>query len=143
MRLGNDLSIPRALYLFQRKRIYALCDASDTVGKCVHISGDVVGDDYQVRTASPDALSTMPAIGVIVSKFSATRCLVFTFGEMQDTYSGLTPGRVMFVGDDGSLTAVPPVPPLGESRYIQSMGVAYGASTVMIVPDFSLVKRIG
>jgi hypothetical protein len=49
----------------------------------------------------------------------------------------------MFVGDDGSLVAVPPVPPLGEARYIQSMGVVYGASTVMVVPDFSLVKRIG
>lgn len=142
-RLGNGLSIPRALYLFQRKRIPALCSAADVVGKCVHISGDVVGRNYQVRTAVPNDLATMPAVGVIVSKKSTTECLVWVFGEMTGTYSGLTPGRVMFVGDDGSLVAIPPVPPPGESVYVQSMGVSYGSSIVVVDPSFSMVKRIG
>ena len=142
-RLGNVLSIPRALYLFQRKRISALCTAAEVVGKCVHISGDKVGRDYQVRVASPSDIATMPAVGVVVSKKSLTECTVFAFGEMEDTYSGLTPGRVMFVGDDGSLVATPPVPPLGASVYIQSMGIAYGSSAMMVDPDFSMVKRIG
>ena len=143
MRLGNDLSIPRALYLFQKKRVHALCSAADTVGKCVHISDDSIGDDYQVRTADPGDIGTMPAIGVIVSKSSPTECLVFVLGEMKDTYSGLTPGRVMFVGDDGSLVEVPPVPPLGGSVFVQTMGATFGSDTVMLNPSFSMVKRIG
>ena len=141
--VGNVLSIPRALYLFQRKRIPALCTVADTVGKCVHISGDVAGKNYQVRTANPSTIATMPAVGVIVSKKSDTECLVFVFGEMIDTYSGLTPGRVMFVGDDGSLVAIPPVPPLGGAVFIQSMGVTYGSSVIMVDPNFSMVRRIG
>lgn len=142
-RLGNELSIPKALYLFQRKRIPALCAAADTVGKCVHVSDDMVGKDYQVRTADPHSILTMPAIGVIVSKPSDTTCKVFTFGEMSGTYSGLTPGHVMFVGGDGSLVEVPPVPPLGGSVFIQTMGATMGSSVIMVNPSFSMVKRIG
>jgi hypothetical protein len=38
--LGNPLSIPRALRLFQRRRLPANCLAADVVGNTVYITGD-------------------------------------------------------------------------------------------------------
>jgi hypothetical protein len=142
-RLENVLTIPRALRLFARKRVRVNCLISDTVGKCVYPSADKVGEFYQVRTANPSDTTKMPAFGIIISKSSDTEGIVQLFGEMDGTYSGLTVGRVMFVGDNGNLNETPPIPPVGEYRFVQTMGANLGSSVVMLNPSFSMVKRIG
>lgn len=85
----------------------------------------------------------MPAIGVIISKDSSTECLVHIFGIMEDTYSGLDVSCVIFVAADGSLNKTPPVPPSGESVFVQAMGSTMGSSSIYLIPNFSMVKLNG
>ena len=137
------LSRPNPSSLFTSKNARANCVAADTVGKCVYVSADKVGDLYQVRTVDPSTYAKMPAVGVIASKSSDTECVVHMIGPLDDVYSGLDVGRVMFVDDDGDLNKTPPVPPPGESRFVQAMGSTLGSSSVLLIPNFSMVKLNG
>lgn len=114
--LVNVLSIPRALYLFQRRRLPANCLATDDIGDCVYIRADRSGKYYQVGVCDPSDPDKMPAVGIISSKSSATECIVQPFGEVDGTYTGLTPGDSMYVGADGRPTHTPPSP--GIQQYI-------------------------
>lgn len=142
MELLNSLSVPRALTLFQTSAVSAQCTASDVVGNCVHISGPMVGDLYQVATVDPSDGSTFPAVGVIIAKESDTLCQVSVFGII-DVVSGLSPGRLYFVGAAGVLTQTLPTPPVAGVAYIQSMGTAMDSSRFMVNPTYPVVKRIG
>lgn len=142
MELLNALSVPRAITLFQTSAVPAQCTASDVVGNCVHISGPMVGDLYQVATVDPLDGSTFPAVGIIVSKESATLCQVYVFG-ITDVVSGLIPGRVYFVGTSGTLVLAPPIPPVSGVAYIQSMGTSMGADRFLVNPTYPVIKRVG
>lgn len=128
--VGNVLSIPRALRLFQRKRVRALCDSADALGNCAYISGDLSAEKYQIRSADPTDSAKMPAIGVIIEKPSATECVLQVIGEIPDTlYSGLTPGGQLYVGLDSKLTHTPP-----HGSYVQHAGEAFGAEEPFFWP---------
>jgi hypothetical protein len=114
--LGNPLSIPRALRLFQRRRLPANCLAADVVGNTVYITGDKVGKYYQVSTTDPTDPAKMPAVGIIIQKDSATECIVAPFGEITDIYTGFTPGESLYVGADSRPTHTPPSP--GVQQYL-------------------------
>jgi hypothetical protein len=126
-RLGNELSISRALRIFARATIPALCDTSDQVGNCVYIAGDAVGSTYVVRTADPTDPEKMPVVGVLWKKRSATECRVRLFGELKGVYAGLSPGLPLYVGLDGRLTHTPPENP-GGPIYAQLVGWALSSS---------------
>ena len=144
MDLLNQLSLARARALFQQKYIPAKCLSTDAVGKCVYISGPDVAGTYQVSTADPlDGSSKMPAFGIIISKSSATECLVQVTGELKGLITSLVPGRVVFVAADGSITQTIPTAPLSQLAYIQSMGVALTSDVLLVMPDFSIIKRQG
>ena len=144
MDLLNQLSLARARALFQQKSIPAKCLSTDVVGKCVYISGPDISGVYQVSTADPlDGATKMPAFGIIISKSSATECQVQVSGELKGIFSSLTPGRVVFVAVGGSITQAIPTPPLSQLAYIQSMGVALTSNVVLVMPDFSIIKRQG
>jgi hypothetical protein len=106
------------------------------------VAPDILGV-HQVSTANPAVFDKMPAIGIIESKKSPTECKVRILGEVPGLYSGLTPGRMLFVGSTGRLTAVPPIPSLGEYIFVQSMGVALLSNSVLLVPSYLLTRRIG
>jgi hypothetical protein len=123
--------------------VRATCQTGDDVGKCVYETAEPVSGVYRVTTVDPGDWAKMPAVAVIVGKSSSTDCQIQFFGEIRDVYSGLGVGRAMFVGDDGSLTETPPVPPPGGSVFVQPMGSTLGSAVILLNPSFSLVRRIG
>lgn len=142
--VANVLSIPRALRLFQRKRVDASCSVSDSLGACVYIYGDYVGDFYQVRTCDPLDIAKMPAVGIIVEKYTTTDCSVQLMGEIPSgLYAGLTPNSPLFVGLDGQPTHVSPLHPTGGTVYIHRIGEASSTSVPLFWPFHKLVKRYG
>ena len=143
MELLNQLTVARAQGLFQQKTMLANCLSTDSAGKCVYITGPRSGL-YQVTTAEPqDGSTKMPAIGVIIQKPTSVTCEVQLSGELDGLLSGFTPGRVLFVAVDGSLTHTIPTAAVGQLAYIQSMGVALSDDVVLVMPDFSIIKRQG
>ncbi len=125
--VANVLSIPRALRIFARATVPAICDPSDAIGNCVYISGDSVGNTYSVCTADPTSPDKMPAVGVIWKKSSTTRCSVRLFGELKGVYTGFTPGLPLYVGLDSKLTHTPPTNP-GGPIYVQQVGWAIASN---------------
>lgn len=138
----NPLTIPRGDLRYLRKVFPAKCQPTDVVGNCVYVSGPEVAGSYQVTTADPADITKMPAVGVIES-ISGTDCMVHVLGELPNTYTGLTPGKVLFVGSDGRLSESIPAPVLGGYAFVQSMGAALSAGVVLMLPSFNLTKRIG
>ncbi len=128
--LSNELSIPRALRIFQRKRVPANCLATDTIGSCVYVTGPKIGQRYQVATADPSTTLKMPAIGVIVSKTSATECTVQLFGEVTGIYSGFVPGVTLYVGVAGQPSHTP-------GPISQVLGAAISTAVALLFPEFS------
>lgn len=127
--LLNELSTPRALRIFQRKRVPITCLSSDAVGNCVSISGNAVGNTYQVCTADPSTSVKMPAVGVLISKTSPTSGTVQIFGELRDIYTGLSHGQLLYVGADSRLTHTRP-----SSGIVQCIGEAFDSSIAFIWP---------
>lgn len=142
MELLNRLSTPRALELFQTITVPAQCIAADVVGNCVHITGPMVGDLYQVTTVDPLDGSTFPSIGLVVSKSSDTLCQVQILG-ITDVVPALSPGRAYFVGASGTLVLDPPTPPVATIAYIQPMGTAMSTDRFLVRPSYSIIKRRG
>lgn len=113
----------------------ANCQISDAVKDVVHVSGDEVGGIYtvtKVDIAATDAVEAI-GIGVITEKLTSTTCRVQLNGPLVGVYTGLTPGRRLFVGNLGQLVEAPPLPSSGASL-IQKMGYALSSSAVMLAP---------
>lgn len=111
------------------------CQSSDQVGKCVYINGNSVGGVPQVMTVDPSDYTTMPSVGVILSKSSATSCLVAYFGTYVTT--GLTPNARYFVGSGGVLSAtVPIVRPF----ITQVMGQALDTTRLLLTPSKNILR---
>jgi hypothetical protein len=143
MQLVNALSIPRGLATFPRKWLKANCLATDTVGDCVYVTGDSIGEFYQVTKADPADQTKMPAVGVIIKKYSPTECRVQFIGEVKNVYVSLSPRSTLFVGANGRLNGVPPLPVSGGYVFIQAMGTVVSSTVVVMMPSLSLTKRIG
>lgn len=121
--------------------VEANCQPSDSIGKCVYVTGPEVSGKYQVETVDPQDNSKIPSIGVIVAKSSGTDCTVRLFGKMSGTVSGLTPGKALFVGIGGSLSHSIPSPG-ATFAYVQPMGVAVDSDEVLLQPSLSIIKRV-
>jgi len=144
MQLLNALSTPAALRLFQRKRIDAFCSISEVVGKFVYISGDRVGKTYTVSTVDPFTRDKMPAVGLVIQKYTDTKCIVQLFGEVKNLFTSLIPGHYVFVGANGDLTQFPVSPFPGVGVFHQSAGIAFASDVVFLYLDpITMVKRIG
>ena len=142
MKALNVLSIPRAHRLFPRRVVSADCIASDLVGNCVHVTGDMSSGRYQVSTCDPTNFVKMPAIGVVLSKDTPTLCTVYLTGELEDLYTGLTVRKVVFVGLDGRLSEAPPDAG-GGPVFVQNMGSVIDSGRILLMPNFHMTKRIG
>lgn len=118
----------------------AECSVAESVGDFVCIIDDPPNGHDLVGKADPSDFSKMPAVGVIISKSSPTRCLVQWMGETPNIFSGLSSGEVYFVGADAKVAEVPPVPatvPL----FTQFMGVATAPTRLYLRPNDHMVKR--
>lgn len=113
-------------------------------------STDAVGDLVRVWSPYPDvaktsitSYGTLPAVGCIVAKPSTVSCVVQVSGLVSGVYSGLTPGKIYFVGSDSRPTATAPVPGSTEILFHQSIGVAIMPDLFFILPSFNLTRVRG
>lgn len=119
----------------------AECTTLESVGDFVCIVDDPPNGYDLVAKANPADFTRMPAVGVIISKSSPTQCLVQWLGETPNIFSGLSSGEVYFVGTDGKIAEVPPVPttvPL----FTQFMGIATSPTRLYLRPNDHMVRRI-
>lgn len=105
--------------------VSAICQASDAVQSVVRVSGPSVGGLYQVTAIDITALPVEMAFGIIVSKASSTLCTVQVGGELIGVYTGLTPGRPLFVDDAAKLSHSIP------TRPITGVKLSYLAATAL------------
>ena len=91
------------------------------------IPGDAVYVSAANTVAKASAIgpSTLPAIGIVLSKPTTTTCKLITDGSI-DGYTGLTPGATYYVSDTpGQISTTP-----GTNE--QEVGVAYNTTTLII-----------
>lgn len=107
------------------------------------LSGDAVGDWVYISAASTvakadaDDTAKLPVIGVIVSKPTATSCVVQTTGQV--TLSGLTEGSIYYLsGTAGAITATPvtdhavPVGVAKSTTVLVLLNSAFGAGNATV-----------
>lgn len=118
------------------------CLATDEVGHFVYITGPSVAGVRQVTKVDITNPATMPAIGMIVSKATPTRCTVQVLGEVAT--AGLSPGTTSryWVGADSKLSNIPPAKISGKI-VVQVAGAALDNSVFMLRPDLNPVKLRG
>jgi len=117
----------RGIPLFQR----VICQATDAVGD-IAVTIGYSGDLTVVRKMNIDAPTQSTVLGMIVQKIDDTNAIVQVGGEVRGVYTGLTPGRRLFVGTDGRLThAVPIGTPVGV-RLSQAAAIALAPNTLYI-----------
>lgn len=120
----------------------AECLLTDGVGAMVYIRAATVDGILRVETAEPADFDKMPAIGMIVHKFSGTECLVQYRGSVDGVYAGLAPGEMLFVSDGGGLDNEPPDPTLGDPfKFTQAVGVSLAGNSLNLDPDLTLTRR--
>lgn len=118
----------------------ANCLVGDAVGSAVYVLAETAGTP-EVRTCAATALATMPSVGVLIDKPTATTCTVQRSGIL--TTSGLVAGTRYWVGDAGLLTATIPTPGIGEARILQSVGIAISSTKLLLDPQTQILKRVG
>lgn len=118
--------------LSRSRTIYADCLSSDSIGTAAYVTGPSVLGYPQVTACDITTPGKYPAVGVIVSKLTSTRCLLQAVGDVAVFPSILTPGKTYFVGLDAFPTEIPPIAPLGGRVAIQTLGVALDASRLLL-----------
>lgn len=116
---------------------WADCDPTLVVGEWVYITGPSVAGRYQVARVDFADYNKLPAVGVAVSKPTASTCQVQWGGEVSGLDT-LTPRRVYFLQGDARIGLGPPT---GSGQYVQRLGVALDANTLLISLNTSLIKR--
>lgn len=119
----------------------AICKAADSVGDCVKVIDAKAGALYQVEKLDIDS-DTEPAIGIIESKSTSTRCVVKVLGILQGVYTGLLPGKTYLVGTNSQL-ALTLADPASGFRYAQIMGTAVSDDEFLVMPTFQRAKKVG
>lgn len=122
----------------------ATCSTLDQVGNLVRIAGPKSGSFYQVISADISNSNFMPVIGIIISKPTASTCVVQRFGAASTPglIAPLVTGKRCFVGFDSKPTVTPPLAvnsPTGTAM-IQIVGVAIGTSLIELVPNLNMTK---
>ena len=101
-------------------------------------------DDGEVAKAQADAVTTMPAIGVVMADANANNPVkVLVQGVYNDSngFGGdLTEGAIMYVDDDtaGLVTATIPD---ADGEFVQRVGIAVGPRDVYISPSLDVIER--
>jgi hypothetical protein len=118
------------------------CPSTVAVDDLVYVTGPEVSDVVQVDTVDVSDSATMPAIGIVTEKFTATTCHVVTMGEVTPALS-LTPGKRYFVSSTGTLTLSVPSPPSGNRQMVQVVGYAIATNRLIVLPNMMPVKKLG
>lgn len=103
------------------------------VGTIVRIDSDS-GD---AEPADCTDIDFMPAVGVVEEIVDATHAKVRIGGRFSG-FSGLTPGKIYFVGEDGELTITPPII---SGHIVQPFGFSLTETTIAVTPCTALSMR--
>ena len=116
-----------------------VCAAGDAVGDLMYVSGG----SYAVSKVDITDYSKMPSVGCIVSKPSATSCVIQTAGLVSGVYAGLTPGKIYFAGTNSRPNVVAPVPGVSQLLFHQAVGIALDTNILLIVANPNLTRVRG
>lgn len=80
-----------------------VCDISVQVGQFVYVAGNTVAGKRIFGTSSALVKETLPTVGIVVQKPSATTCKVASMGAvtLPAAYPSLLLGQIAFLGTDG------------------------------------------
>lgn len=120
-----------------------VCSPSDIVGACVTVSGIASPDVYNVATVDLTQWDPGTAIGVLISKNTATTGIVQVSGIVKGVYVGLTPGATYVASVSGQITRTPPAPGIGQRIFVQKMGWAMGVNEFLVSPSVTVTIRQG
>lgn len=105
-----------------------------------------VGDIVVPSTTTPNLVEELDsnvydnlAFGIVIEKLTLTTCKVLISGKLAGAsygLSGLTFGKPLFIGTDGSLTTTVPA-----TGHLQKMGIAVKADTIFLLPTMEKVVR--
>ena len=102
------------------------------VGNVVYLTGANAVDD-----GDNTSTSTVPVMGLVISKPTTTTAILLYFGETPSgVLSGLTPAAIYFLGTAGLITATPPT---AVGSVIQKIGEAIDADTLLFAPSVIIV----
>jgi len=110
-----------------------ICSSADSVGDFVRIAGPVVGTTYVVTKADPSNHLTMPAVGNLIQKLTATTGIMQKQGLCAVSgVPALAVGKMVFVGLDGKATSIAPPASSSSTLFsmVQSIGVAAAVDKV-------------
>jgi len=124
MKLANKLTIFRGDYRYVKHKRSVSCLSSDNVGAPVYVSGNPVGTVWSVASADPANSNKMPAVGILISKDTATTGIISLFDEV-NVYTELIPGKKYYVINGGISLSPPP----GE---VQIIGIAQSETTLFL-----------
>jgi hypothetical protein len=120
------------------------CLSTDAIGDPVIVTGPSVLTFPQVTRINIATTGlTKPAIGLIVTKATPTRCTVLTSGEFQFPTNTLIPGQPYWAAAAGGLTAVLPNPTPGTRLACQVIGTAIDSNRLLVHPERRPTIRVG
>ena len=114
-----------------KSEITADCPIGATLGDMVWVSANRIAGIYQVDLSDIDVANRRP-VGMVATKSAPTRCTVHIRGIIEGIYTGLTPGRPVFLGTGtgARLVQIPPGHPSTGKRYHQMAGMALASNVV-------------
>jgi hypothetical protein len=116
----------------QAEFVIADCLVANAVGDMVRVYADEVAGVYQVREL--DILSNdwhLP-VGMITRKLTSTRCAVQVGGEVKGIYTGLTPGKQLFINSASRLQHTVPTHPAVGVTWAHPAALALSSGTVLL-----------
>ncbi len=113
------------------------------VGNAVYVTGPKVSGILQVDVADPSSSTSMPAVGVVISKPTTTTCVVQGMGPVASIYGSLTAGSVYVVGTDGNPATVGDANYPGTLDEKQQLGVASDTGELELIPLSSALDASG
>jgi hypothetical protein len=114
---------------------------TDQVGDVVYIRSAANGS-YKVARCDPKNDLKMPGWGIIIAKWNYTSCLVQTYGEIKNIYTGLIPRRVYSISGDGRPKFPPDGPDPGGTFLHQNLGLATDVGVLFLNPSVDPTRRI-
>ena len=100
------------------------CDGGVVVNDLVYLDSNEV-----LQKASNDDPTKGPIIGMVISKPTSITCQIMTNGE-KSGFSGLTPGKVHYLGLNGSVTEDAPTT---SGTTVIPIGVSKNSSTIIVL----------
>lgn len=116
----------------QAESVLADCQTADAVGDMVRVSADALGGIYQVTKVNIVTTPTELPLGMIIAKLTSTRCVVQVGGEVVGIYTGLTPGRQLFIDAAGKLSHVVPTHPSSGVKSVHPAAQALSSDALFL-----------